>query len=341
MENESKPEQPIEQTEEAQLLDYAKEHFMDYYSVWAPEVKPVYEQTKQNAQDFNENILPNAPAEVLMAADAFLAGYHDLKLIKLFNRFNISYQQMLDSEESATEKRKILISLILKAQTYEVAVAENRQNGIQLVGFENDSDFTDAADFLLEKFGSEILHGCLISQIVYKPETTVVILQGTWFLLPLKVYEDWQSQNLEITKYKVRAENTSNWNLWSKKFMSTPIIIYSFVDEHPENLDYLVKIPDDKKMRLYKFGTIAHEIGHSIHMLLTNTDQCQKWQQIVDRTKFSTAYSRKYQQKNGTYSEAFAEAIRLITTVPEYLQATAPEIYSFLIKNFPDLEPKK
>jgi hypothetical protein len=91
-------------------------------------------------------------------------------------------------------------------------------------------------------------------------------------------------------------------------------------------------------MRYHKLGTIAHEIAHHVYDYLMDADMRAEWRELVDGMQPITDYAKSYAEKKQKYDEFFTEAVRLKTTVPDYLKTNFPEINKFLTDNFPSIK---
>src|SRR4051794_28417193 len=94
---------------------------------------------------------------------------------------------MLPEQAEATEK--LINSLqsppgLDKAGTLPAAIAEQRREGIKLVGFESDPDFHELDTRLESVFSKELLDSCLIEKITYYPETVVAQVGERFFEIP-------------------------------------------------------------------------------------------------------------------------------------------------------------
>ena len=159
-------------------------------------------------------------------------------------------------------------------------------------------------------------------------------------MLPVDVYRQWKAEIPEVHDKKFRAESFVLYNesRISRKYILTPINLYSFYGDRPEQFDYLANVPEIERMRLYKLGTISHEIAHQVFSYLMDMDKRKQWEDLIDSTQAITDYARMYQRHELKYNESFAEAIRLIITSSEYLKINFNSIYAFLKDNFPDIK---
>lgn len=96
----------------------------------------------------------------------------------------------------------------------------------------------------------------------------------------------------------------------------------------------LVDIP-----KAYKIGIIPHELWHSIYdTLLKKKFFFPTWQAIIDRAEPLTMYVREYEKWSPLYyEESFADALRIYTTNPAYLQNHFKDVSRFLDIVFPDI----
>jgi len=323
------------------LLQYAQEHNFGDYTVFDPDVVELLDTIGENREKFENEILPNASDELIDKVIAFTEGSRDEQIVALLKRANFDYESLLDSEADEQAKARALLEAILKAQSYDEAVEQNRDNEIDFSGFENDSDIPDAKEFVYRTFGAELLRKCLISRVKYAPDKVNVQINGTDYMLPVDVYKQWEADMPEVKNRKFRAESFVLWNTdsnFSKKFVSTHINFYSFYGEQPEQLNYLNSVPAEQKMRQYKLGTITHEVAHHVYDYLMDADKRAQWKELVDRTQAITDYAKSYSEHKLKYDEFFTEAVRLKTTVPDFLKANFPEINQFLTDNFPDIK---
>ena len=144
----------------------------------------------------------------------------------------------------------------------------------------------------------------------------------------------------EVKEKRYRAEAFSSWNLdenFSQKFVPTPIYLYSY-DENLNEIEYLKDILPKEKMKLYKLGSVAHEVAHHVYDYIINPEQKKEWEQIINKINPITNYAKSYFNTKLKYEESFAEAVRLKTTVPNYLKINFPIVYQFFINNIPDIK---
>lgn len=326
--------------ETERLLQYAQEHYEDYAAFDADAVALI-NTIGENREKFENEVLPNASDELIDKVIAFTEGVRDEEIVALLKRANFDYESLLAGEGDEQTKARALLEAILKAQSYDEAVEQNRNNEIDFSGFENDPDIPDAKEFVSKVFGAELLQKCLVSKVKYAPDKVNIQINGTDYMLPVDVYKEWEAVMPEVKNRKFRAESFVLWNTdpnFSKKFIPTPIHFYSFYGEQPEQLDYLAHVPTEQKMRQYKLGTITHEVAHHVYDYLMDADKRTQWRELVDRTQAITAYAKSYAEHKLKYDEFFTEAVRLKTTAPDYLKTNFPEIDQFLTDNFPDIK---
>lgn len=323
-----------------QLFQYAQDNYKQY-SVPDTDVETLLSTIRENKEKFETEVLPNTPDELVNRIVTFLVGVKDREIIDIFKKANFNYETLLSSQEDKRTKVRALLEAVLKAKSYDMAVEQNEDKEIDFSGFENDVDILDVKEFVYRVFGSDLLKKCLISKVKYTPDTVNVQIEGIDYMLPVDIYKEWESLMPEVKNRKFRAESFVCWNTdpkFSKKFIPTPIHVYSFSCENPEQLDYLAQVSIDQKMRLYKLGTITHEIAHHIYSYLLDTDRRAQWQELVDQTKDITVYMHSYRDDKLKYDEYFAEAVRLKTTASDCLKTKFPEINKFLTNNFPSIK---
>ena len=328
-----------EETE--RLSQYAQKH-LEEYSINDSDVTALINTINENREEFENSVLPNVSDELLDKVIAFAQGDRDEELLTILRRANFDYETLLSDEEDEQIRARTLLEVILKAQSYDKAVEENRNNEIVFSGFENDPDIPDAEEFVTKAFGAELLRQSLVSKVRYVPDRINVQISGVDYMLPIDVYKEWEAVMPGVKDRKFRAESFVLWNTdpdFSKKFIPTPIHFYSFYGEQPEQIDYLADVPDKQKMRLYKLGTIAHEVAHHVYAYLMDTNKYTQWKKLVDKTQVISAYAESYtEHEQKYYDEFFAEAVRLKTTVPDYLRNNFLEIDQFLTENFPSIK---
>lgn len=342
-------EENLEQKDNIQesLTEYAQEKYKEYIvfdpenAIFDLETKELLNTIDENRKEFEDEILPNVSEKLISQIDRFVDGEEDGKIIAIMNKANISYKDIIASKYSKIEKVRTILHVILKEQTYYEALENNKDNGIDFNGFEDDPDISDVEDYVNTSFDSGLLEKLLISKIEYSPDEVYVKINRLVYALPIDVYAQWIRIMPEVKKMKFRADNASTWNTdlnFSKKFIPTPIRIYSFFDEQVKELSYLKDIPEKEKMRMYKLGTISHEIGHHIYSYLMSTDMRKEWNELVDSVGDITEYATLYSEDKLKYEEFFTEAIRLKTTVPEYFKRNFPGIEQFFINNFSNIK---
>lgn len=322
------------------LLQHAQEHYEEY-AAFDADLVALINTIRENRENFENEVLPNISDELIDKVIAFTKGDRDEEVATLLKRASFDYENLLAGEEDKQTKVRALLEAILKAQSYDEVVEQNRNNEIDFFGFENDPDIPDAKEFVYRVFGAELLQKCLVSKVKYAPDKVNVQINGTDYMLPVDVYKEWETVMPEVKNRKFRAESFVLWNTdpnFSKKFIPTPIHFYSFYGEQPEQLGYLADLPAEQRMRQYKLGTITHEVAHHVYDYLMDADRRTLWMELVDRTQAITAYAQSYSEHKLKYDEFFTEAVRLKTTVPNYLKTNFPEIDQFLTDNFPGIK---
>lgn len=145
--------------------------------------------------------------------------------------------------------------------------------------------------------------------------------------------------------YKIRATagNSSGFH---------QIQLRSFGIEKSQDFDYLGDVGldgEEDKMRAYILGTVAHEVAHRYEAQLDrgvfdNYKQIMSEEVSASRTKYVSDYVARHEAVYGSneaiiFGEDFAEAVRIYTTNPSYLQRDYPKRYDFIQQNFPFIKP--
>lgn len=347
-----------------QLFEYGVTHFPEAVCI-INERKGKYEigQFSDIADEKNKELkkifdvehasLESIPEEWRVRIQKFILSEKDQEIEKILNRQHVTLldckKVLLPHEISkiTDENNQLIFAIyrvILKDQSFAPAVLQNQESGVMLGGFENDPDISDISSVLDDIMPKHLMARCLISKIQYRPKVVHIWISGKDFFLSHEQYEAWKIEQSIIHDYKVRAESHAEWNAthnFTPKYVSLPIFVYSFEDENLTALPYLDSVAGTEKMRRYKIGTLTHEIGHSMYSYLLDSKEQEIWKQIIDEVGNLTTYSAKY--ANGTqgskvnYMEEFAEAIRLRTTVPDYLRENFLKVFQFLERLLPEL----
>ncbi len=270
------------------------------------------------------------------------------KILEVFSKGNFDISSYANQAKTEDEKAMVFWDIIReikrddeRVKSLKIAIEQQKINGIELEGFEKDKDFSGIHKFLEKAFPDGLLNKALISKITYLPDIVDVSILGKIYFLPLDKYFKWKKKFRDLSLYKTRAVNRGSSNRIGL-FHSAPIEIYSFTDENLRNFEYLEDVDENRKMCVYKLGTIAHEVGHNFYTNLLNNRKKNKWKEIINSIGNLTYYSRKYSEgihgNSVNYEEEFAEAIRLMTTCQKYLKKKFPEAYNFLSENFPELK---
>ena len=228
-----------------------------------------------------------------------------------------------------------------KQDTYVDKLEEQRQKGIELVGFHEDQDFDTLLSTLTHAFGQEALDRCLIGKIIYQPDFVLLKDDGQHWEIPTDEYLQLLALEPRLNEIRVRAFNTAvlTQQPTSKQHQRMPIGLYSFVGESigkpylPSNMNV------NEARRAYKLGTVIHEIGHSARYFLLTDELWQTWTAILKETPSLTSYASSYEQQRSWSDEQFAEALRLYATNRAHLQQLAPGVDGFIATNLPYLQP--
>ncbi len=219
-----------------------------------------------------------------------------------------------------------------------------------------DKDYTNIKDVTTEVFGKDLLKKCAISEVSLLSDTVNVQLgQEEFFLktedyLKLKQMSREIAPDINIADYKYRAFSDQNWNdpKSGYNFFPTPIRLLKIIDEDLDDKNkfpYLNGFDEAEKTRLYKLGTLFHDIGHHIYFYLLDSQKEIQWQALINKSGHLTNYSSRYSSgiagDKVKYDEEFSEAIRIYITNPKFLIDNYGDIYKFLETNFPDINPLK
>ena len=322
------------------LKRHAVEHY-EQYMLFDEKRTVLLLEIAQNREEFENKILPNISDDLVDSVIGLLENQHNPKLEVLLKQANFDFHALKFSKEDFQNKAKQLLDVILKTQTYEAAVEQNRDIEIVFTNFDGDPDIADVAEYLKGAFGKELLQKSLISEINNYPNTVNVRIGRDDYLLPIEVYQQWKDKMPVVKEHKYRAESFVSWNTdpnFSKKFIPLPIMVNSFYDEDPSGNPYLQSVPPQLRMKYYKLGTIAHEVGHHIYDYLMDADKRTAWKKVVDGSPVLSDYADQYSDHKLKYDEVFTEVVRLKTTVPEYLVQGFSEINKFLEENFPAIQ---
>lgn len=216
---------------------------------------------------------------------------------------------------------------------------------------ENDFDdltFNDLEENLKATFSAEFLQKCLISRITIRPDIIHLAI-GKGLYLTRDEYKTWQQENAKIDKFKVRAENfttfqTSGWlrdHFEIEQPIPLPIVIYGFNESEHENIAHLDSINLNLRERLYKFGTVTHEIGHHAFQFVLTSEQKNAFILLIAESEPLTEYAESYIGKDVYSEEQFCEAVRLITTDPEHLKKSVPELFRWFENSLPGIHPPR
>lgn len=208
-------------------------------------------------------------------------------------------------------------------------------------GFENDPDFAGIKDLVEQVFGKEKLAKSLISKIIYFSKCSHVYKDGDNIYLPESEYAEKIKTNPSLFVHNRRADNFGRSNFKDKYKnqppVPMPIAVYSFYSKNLEGHNYLNDVPPEEKMKVYKIGTVFHEVAHSIYDFALDEQGRKAWNALIKkRGEGLTEYSDKYYQADQRsemdkrFTEEFSEAIRLFATRNEYLKKISPEIYKFI-----------
>lgn len=260
-------------------------------------------------------------------------------------------QQLLDEAETLfdinelqtnEEIYRLLYELEYRAKTNESISLES--NGLEIENDLHDPAFTDLASELYSSISPELLQQCSISRITIRPDIIHLAI-GKGLYLTRKEYDVWRNNNPLVETYKVRAENfttlqTTGWLQDQFQISDTPplpIVIYGFENDEHSGVRHLQGVSSHIQGKMYKFGTVTHEIGHHIFQFVLTKEQKRAVAELATIVDPITEYAQSYHNQQMYPEEQFCEAVRLATTRPKYLKDTAPEMYRWFEKVLPGI----
>ncbi|MDR0282091.1 MAG: hypothetical protein LBI53_01880 [Candidatus Peribacteria bacterium] len=114
-------------------------------------------------------------------------------------------------------------------------------------------------------------------------------------------------------------------------------------------LEYFEGVKREMIPDLYKKSTLSHEVAHSIRNndIYINDNLLSKRHNIIKEYGSLTKYAEMYNQEKFIdkedyflyLNENFAEAVRMYTVNPPYVENFFPKVYTFLKKNFSFIQP--
>lgn len=322
------------------LLKYALENYQEYLYP-DPKISPKTQESRDNFVFAMKNFTEK---QNQLISDHYEHGVSSEMIDEIMEKLNVRDDQVPTDEE---ELNKFITRIVLKDLSYQVAFNEREHKKTAFEGFEDDKDFRDVEGIIKKAFSGKLLSRCLTSRVSYNPNEVNVEISGNDFYLPLEKYKDWKAKMPSVADYKYRGESFSSWNAdldhrVSDIYASYPIYIYSFEGEDLAHYEYLKGLPGKEKMRIYKIGTVCHELGHSIYDYLMGREKRSKWEELINMVGYLTHYSKNYASgvcsEKLNYKEEFAEAVRLKTTRPDYLKKSFPDIFEYLDSEFPELK---
>jgi len=273
---------------------------------------------------------------------------------KLSNDRDVLAKQLLREAEERFDIEEVQTNEEVYRLLSEIQdITENgneTESGGELV-VENDSNdptFVNLAEQLNFSFSKDFIEKCLISRITIRPDIVHLTI-GEGLYLTRDEYEAWYQENPQIDEFKVRAENfttfqTSDWlrdNFDIDESIPLPIVIYGFNQGEEEGVAHLASIAPSARERLYKFGTVTHEIGHHVFQFVLTEEQKEDFSLLTSGVVPLTEYAKSYRDKAVYEEEQFCEAVRLMTTNPDYLRELAPKMYDWFQRVLLDIRPAR
>jgi len=223
---------------------------------------------------------------------------------------------------------------------------------------------------VLESFSGELLKKGLVNGIelrfdlvnVQLPDDNPLGIESGEYCVSADSFEQYwniftDKQKDWFSRHVFRGESYATWfkdNLSAGKYFSSPIVLYnqsfdlmniglkSNKDPKEIGLEYLESIEPSSRQDLYHIGSLNHEVAHDLYAyLIHGTELDEKWREVVDQSGNVTNYAQYWEEKNSTrdYDENFAEAIRIYTTIPRYMDSERfTPIQKFIAENFPDIK---
>ncbi len=236
-----------------------------------------------------------------------------------------------------------LLAGLSKQETYYAALERQQQFGTEFIGFERDEDVVDVAEKLVDVFGQDLYDRCLVGKVAYDPDHVLLHDDGSHlYEIPNAAYLALLEDTPEVKAHRARAFNAAIYNThpWSNRFgyRRLPIALYSFAGEELETKEYLPQhLGEQEQMRLYKLGTVVHEVAHGVRAYVLDDKTWDEWQEVNRVASPFTEYAAQYAGRHGYDEEQFAEAVRLFATNADYLADRHPGASSFLANSLPSL----
>lgn len=267
-------------------------------------------------------------------------------------RSNLAQRLLVEAEERFGEDVIGFNSNSELVRTYEEALAyrdsEERINYDFSVpeyeGFDTDPELQSLPEDLKKIFGEDLLGACVISRFVNRSDLVNLLIGDKDIYITVEQYEQWMEDSPAVRDFKVRAENFTSWTPnFTGGVMPLPIAVYSFSGEDLDKFDYLDDVPESERMRLYKLGTVAHEVAHHILDYLLTSEEREELMQLCVNLEPLTPYAKKYKEQDhislaGYANEQFCEAIRLFSTTPDYLKTKSPALDKWIRNTLPEVK---
>lgn len=154
-------------------------------------------------------------------------------------------------------------------------------------GFENDPDLADIKTLVERVFGNEKLAKSLISRIDYFSRCSHVHKDGEDIYMSESEYAEKIKTNPGLIHHNRRADNLVHSNFNNKHKgrspVPMPIAIYSFFSKNLEEHKYLKDVPPEEKMKVYKIGTVFHEVAHNIYYFTLDEQSRKTWNALIKK----------------------------------------------------------
>jgi len=238
------------------------------------------------------------------------------------------------------------------------------------------NDFPVSGDkigmFLVRHFDRDDLKMGLIDRIDLDGSTVILMLpkdndlhiDADQYFVPSEefssMWDRWDRDTRDkISQFVHRGHSQSHWyteKYTEGKFIRMPILISNqnydvqnrAIVENKDlkefGIDYLEELPIEQRREQYILGTLSHEIGHTwyTYIIERNPSVEVEWKKYIDKYGNLTGYAQMYEDRNPNhtkdYNENFAEAVRLMTTCPKYLEKNGKKEVVDFIKSIFDIK---
>lgn len=207
----------------------------------------------------------------------------------------------------------------------------------------------EISDFVATHFREQLLKTLKISKII---TDNVVVDVGDYISPNFREYSTKEFEDkispLSLDE-KLKSLDTiiawiNDWKqitLFNQNFVFELYAVLAGKSLEEAGIAYLQWISPVDIPKSYKIWIVPHELWHSIYnFLMRKNFFLPSRKVIVDRDWPVTMYMDEYKKWTPIYySENFADALRIYTTNPSYLQEHFEDFYRFFDTVFPDITP--